>query len=289
MKTITKENLIKKLQVEKGKRTQDQIIKIQKMLRLIEERKNEYEINVNEEDDFLCNNTGESTILEPMFLNLREKTIDQLRKRHQYFKKLTSLNKIMGDDVIERLRMYRSKALLEVSPCNQVIAGKKKWYLYERIYMNLRLGFANWKDINMFEKENKFVKLLRHSIFRQGVSRLIYQNLTKNEKTFITTNFDIVEKNELKELLDLTRFKDSVLNQLMINITVNETEDIVMKLLYKKKSKALSSTFSPSLDYFQVLEVFNFTVDDVYMLRRKVVKSKLQKGALKKLKKEEKM
>jgi hypothetical protein len=65
------------------------------------------------------------------------------------------------------------------------------WGILEKIYMNCRLGFSNWTDIDSFEKENKFVKKLRNSIFMGGVSRLIYQNLTKKEKTGVGAFFDL--------------------------------------------------------------------------------------------------
>ena len=207
---INQENLTKILMNQRSSKTQDEVIKIKKMLNLVKERKNEFEISVNELNDFAYQNTGdEGTILEPLFLTLREKTVEKLKQRHSYFNRLDTLNKKLNKDILRILDDYQEKVDRDLTYHGEVKNGKKVWNVYRKVEMNLMLGFANWCQVDNFEKENKFVKKLRHSIYQQGVSRLLYQNLTKKEKSKISTSFDL-DKNEIKELINLKRFKETM-------------------------------------------------------------------------------
>lgn len=88
-------------------------------------------------------------------------------------------------------------------------AGKKHRSLFENLLFNFKLGFSNWPEVDAFEKENKFVKRLRQAIYNEGVSQLIFQDLTKIEKTRISTKM-FVESKRLGELVVMKIFNEQV-------------------------------------------------------------------------------
>ena len=79
----------------------------------------------------------------------------------------------------------------------------------ECLQFNIKLGFSNWIEIDTFEKENRLVKKLSQSIYKEGVSQLIFQDLTKNEKALISTKM-FLDNSEIKKLIDLERFNESM-------------------------------------------------------------------------------
>ena len=59
----------------------------------------------------------------------------------------------------------------------------------------------------MFEKENRFVKKLRNSVYKSGISKLVYQSLTKREKKNIGVYFSVRGNGQdgVGGLLDLSK------------------------------------------------------------------------------------
>ena len=92
---------------------------------------------------------------------------------------------------------------------DKIEAGKKQRSIFENLLFNFKLGFSNWPEVDAFEKENKFVKRLRQAIYNEGVSQLIFQDLTKNEKMRISTKMFINSK-ELNDLVVMKIFNEQV-------------------------------------------------------------------------------
>ena len=86
---------------------------------------------------------------------------------------------------------------------------RKKRGMFECLVNNFKLGFSNWPEVESFEKENKFIKKLRQSIYKEGVSQLIFLDLTKNEKSNITTKM-LLENSEIGQLIDLKRLSEQM-------------------------------------------------------------------------------
>lgn len=317
-----------------------------KMLELLIMRKNEYEISVNDStNDFAYLSAGdESTILEPLFLNLREQCKEQLIRRSKYFKKMRVLSQVLDSQIFNRLLKYEDQQVedfggfggiddangLDVNHAQQYVdVGKeseekqlyklthkddskdkkkndsvykiRRWGALEKIYMNCRLGFSNWMEVDWFEKENKFVKKLRNSIFKNGVSRLVYQNLTKKEKTGVGAYFDLkgTGKEAIGGLIDVNRFTPAIKKEMFMNFTVGVEGQVILKLVHQTKGEFLSYFGSIFLfleieeanfgvECMRIMKTFEFTMEDVYQLRRMIHFDKKMKLKNKYKKEEEK-
>ena len=97
----------------------------------------------------------------------------------------------------------------------------------------MRLGFANWSQIENFEKENRFVKRLRQSYYRDNTSKLIYQNLTRKEKfrlrTYLGFSYNLLLK---KGKITQTRIKDLSNADIQLIVQSDQNDDFILQVVY---------------------------------------------------------
>lgn len=161
--------------------------------------------------DQVQNASDESSdgFLEPLHMSLKSEIKRQHMVRMEFAAFMTTLGNYLRFYVSHKIREFMHQETLQLQKSSRMINGQKERFLYERLLYNCKLGFSNWKDVTLFDKENKFVKTLRQSIYGKGVSQLIFQDLTKNEKCAMTSKFLLLGK-PLQELLKLDRFMLSV-------------------------------------------------------------------------------
>jgi hypothetical protein len=156
----------------------------------------------------ISDESGDS-FLEPMHMAIKSEIKRQHMIRMDFAAFMTTLGNYLRFYINHKIREFMREVNKELQKSTRMINGQKERFLYERILYNCKLGFSNWKDVTLFDKENKFVKMLRQSIYGNGVSQLIFQDLTKNEKSFMSSKFLVVGK-PLQELLKVDRFQASV-------------------------------------------------------------------------------
>ena len=115
------------------------------------------------------------------------------------------------------------------------LSKKAGWTILEKIFMNSSLGFSNWLEIDIFEKENRFVKKLRNSMYKNGISKLVYQSLTKKEKKNIGAYFSLKGNGHdgVGGLIDLSKFQSSARLDLSMDFSVDDSGVVVAKLVHK--------------------------------------------------------
>jgi hypothetical protein len=181
---------------------------LREMQNLIASTRMEIKINVKNMDVFGGDEDNDS-FLEKLHLNLKNQTRDQITARIKYATQM----KYMHDYIQFYLNHHIKRVIKEVHESMQssdkIEAGKKRRSLFENLLFNFKLGFSNWPEVDAFEKENKFVKRLRQAIYNEGVSQLIFQDLTKNEKTRISTKM-FIDSKEVSELVVMKIFNEQV-------------------------------------------------------------------------------
>jgi len=238
------------------------------MKRLLERTRDEQEIKIDHLDDLYYTNKEDSAELEPLFLSLREQAASMIAKRTIYNDRLTSVIQDITSIIEDiEMRIIETKALMQKNYTLE--GGRKQWGTFESAYMNLQLGFANWTEIDNFEKENKFVRKLRIMIYREPVSQVVYRSLTKLEKSRIKTNFDI-HYPMIKNLIRLNKALESHKKKLLMNVGIDEEGGVEFRLIF------LNGQNKICLEY-QVVEKVSFSISDIFKLRIEVNNNLLTK------------
>lgn len=181
---------------------------LREMQHLISNTRMEIKINVKNMDVFGGDEDNDS-FLEKLHLNLKNQTREQITARIRYATQM----KYMHDYIQYYLNHHIKRCVREVheamASSEKIEAGKKRRSVFENLLFNFKLGFSNWPEVDAFEKENKFVKRLRQAIYNEGVSQLIFQDLTKIEKTRISTKM-FIEAKQLNDLVVTKIFREDV-------------------------------------------------------------------------------
>lgn len=163
---------------------------LRSMQDLIAKTRMEIKIDVKA-TDVIGGGEDSDTFLEKLHITLRNQIRDQIYVRTRYAATMKHLCDYIRYYLNFRIKNAIREMGVAMTKSTKIIGGKKERCLFESLLFNFKLGFANWAEVDAFEKENKFVKRLRQSIFKEGVSQLIFQDLTKNEKALISTKMFI--------------------------------------------------------------------------------------------------
>lgn len=169
----------------------------------------EKKVNIEDFKKALGGGSDNNSFLEKFHIKLKNEIQYQVFERNRYAAMMIKLHHYIENYVMVEIRKSIQSIQKSMSTSEKIVQGKKKREAFECLSYNFRLGFANWPEAEDFEKENRFVKKLRQNIYKEGVSQLIFQDLTKNEKTYISTKIFLDHK-AISKLIDMRRFSEQM-------------------------------------------------------------------------------
>lgn len=177
------------------------------MQEIVRRERMEKKVNIEDFEKALGGGSDNNTFLEKFHIKLKNEVQHQVFDRNRYACMMMKLHYYIDYHLIVKIRKAINSINRSMSTSEKIEQGRKKRGPFERLMYNFRLGFSNWHEAESFEKENRFVKKIRQNIYKEGVSQLIFQDLTKNEKTYISTKL-FVDQKEVAKLIDMKRFPE---------------------------------------------------------------------------------
>lgn len=182
---------------------------LREMQDIVTREATEKKVNIEDFKKALGGGSDNNSFLEKFHIKLKNEVQYQVFERTRYAAMMIKLHYYIEHYVIVEIRKAIQGIHKSMSSSEKIVHGKKKREAFECLTYNFRLGFSNWPESEAFEKENRFVKKLRQSIYKEGVSQLIFQDLTKNEKAYISTKMFLDHK-YIKDLIDMKRFSEQM-------------------------------------------------------------------------------
>lgn len=179
------------------------------MQELIRKSRMEMKVDVDNFKNTLGGGSDNESFLEKLHLTLKNQVRDQVVSRSSYATMMKHIYNYIHYYLMVQIKSSMDNISKSLETSTEIAKGKKHHHDMECLLYNIKLGFSNWPEADAFDKEGKFVKRLRLSIYKQGVSQLIFQDLTKNEKALISTKM-FIDNKETKKLVDVSRFNDLV-------------------------------------------------------------------------------
>lgn len=205
-------NMIREEELEKKEQAEGNLeikFSLRSMQELIKKHRLETKVDVERFKQSVGGGSDNETFLEKLHLKLKTQVRKQVTDRIRYASLMKYIFKCIRFYIMAEIRTAIDNINASLSVSTEINEGKKKRHDFECLRYNIQLGFANWPEVEAFYKEGKFVKRLRQSIYDQGVSQLIFQDLTKNEKAMISTKM-FIDNAKVRKLIDVKRFNEAM-------------------------------------------------------------------------------
>lgn len=169
----------------------------------------EMKVDVDTFKNSLGGGSDSESFLEKLHLTLKNQVQHQVLTRSSYATMMKYTYNYIHYYLMVEIKTSMDAIRKNLATTTEIEGGKKHHHQMEKLQYNIKLGFSNWPEVNAFDKEGKFVKRLRQSIYKEGVSQLIFQDLTKNEKALISTKM-FINNAETKKLINIKRFTEEM-------------------------------------------------------------------------------